>query len=80
MGKCCVRFRSLDALALDVIGDAMSRVTVTGYVAAYRKIRARAARSSARGTKRTAKPRTVKPRTAKPRTTKPRTTKPRSRA
>jgi len=40
MGKSCLRFRSLDALALDVVSEAMSRVTVDKYVGAYRAIRA----------------------------------------
>jgi uncharacterized protein YdhG (YjbR/CyaY superfamily) len=40
MGQSCVRFKSIDALPLDVIGEAMSRVSVDKYVAAYRKIRA----------------------------------------
>ena len=39
MGKSCVRFKSLDALPLDVIGEAMAKVTVDRYVAAYRAIR-----------------------------------------
>ena len=40
MGQSCVRFKSIDALPLDVIGEAMSHVSVDKYVAAYRKIRA----------------------------------------
>ena len=39
MGQSCVRFKSLDALPIDVIGEAMSKVTVDNYVAAYRRIR-----------------------------------------
>lgn len=39
MGKSCVRFKSLDALPLDVIGKAISHVGVDAYVAAYRKVR-----------------------------------------
>jgi uncharacterized protein YdhG (YjbR/CyaY superfamily) len=39
MGQSCVRFKSLDALPLDVIGEAMAKVTVDNYVAAYRRIR-----------------------------------------
>ena len=37
MGKSCVRFKSLDALPLDVIGQAIAKVPVTKYVEAYRK-------------------------------------------
>jgi hypothetical protein len=40
MGKSCVRFKSLDALPLDVIGEALSRVSVDEYVARYHAIRA----------------------------------------
>jgi len=35
MGKACIRFKTLDALPLDVIGEAISRVSVDAYVAAY---------------------------------------------
>lgn len=35
MGKCCVRFKKLDDLALDVIGEAIKRVTARDYVARY---------------------------------------------
>ncbi|NVB83785.1 MAG: DUF1801 domain-containing protein [Kofleriaceae bacterium] len=40
MGASCVRFKSLAALPLDVIGEAMSHVGVDQYVATYRKVRA----------------------------------------
>lgn len=35
MGKCCVRFRKLDDLALDVIGAEIRRVSVERYVEIY---------------------------------------------
>lgn len=35
MGKSCVRFRSLDALPLDVIGQAASKVSVAKLIAAH---------------------------------------------
>jgi hypothetical protein len=35
MGKSCIRFKTLDALALDVVGDAIARVSVDDYVAGY---------------------------------------------
>ena len=38
MGKGCVRFASLEALPLDVVGETVSRVPVDRYVAAYRKV------------------------------------------
>jgi len=39
MGQSCVRFKSLDALPLDVIGEAMSRVSVERFVDGYRRVR-----------------------------------------
>ena len=33
MGKACVRFKTLDALALDVVGEAIARVPIDAYVA-----------------------------------------------
>jgi hypothetical protein len=41
MGKACVRFKTLEALALDVVGDAISKVSVDAYVAVYEASRAR---------------------------------------
>ena len=35
MGKCCVRFRKLDDLALDVVGEAIRRVPARQYLASY---------------------------------------------
>jgi hypothetical protein len=40
MGKSCLRFTSLDTLAVDVVAEAMSRVPVERFVAAYRKTKA----------------------------------------
>ena len=40
MGKSCVRFRSLDAVALDVVGDTIANVTVEDHIAAYERSRA----------------------------------------
>jgi len=40
MGKACVRFKTLEALPLDVIGEAISKVSVDAYVEAYEKVRA----------------------------------------
>lgn len=39
MGKSCLRFKSLDAIALDVVGRVISRVPVATYVAMYQKAR-----------------------------------------
>jgi Domain of unknown function (DU1801) len=35
MGKCCVRFKSVDEVPLDVIGELMRKVPVKKYVAMY---------------------------------------------
>lgn len=47
MGKSCVRFKALDALALDVIGEAIARVPVDAYVAAYEAQRSQKVRPKA---------------------------------
>ena len=41
MGKSCIRFKTLDALPLDVIGEAVSRVPVDDFVAVYEASRAK---------------------------------------
>ncbi|MSR58369.1 MAG: DUF1801 domain-containing protein [Planctomycetaceae bacterium] len=38
MGKCCLRFKRLDDLALDVIGEAVRRVPAKKYIARYEAI------------------------------------------
>lgn len=35
MGKCCVRFRQLNDVALDVVGEAIRRVPAAKYIAVY---------------------------------------------
>lgn len=39
MGKSCVRFKKLDDLALDVIGEAIAKVSVEDFIANYEKVR-----------------------------------------
>ena len=39
LGKSCLRFRSLDDLALDVLGEAIARTPVDEFVAAYERAR-----------------------------------------
>jgi len=41
MGKSCVRFRSVEELATQVIADSLKRVSVDDFIAAYEKSRAR---------------------------------------
>lgn len=43
MGKGCVRFRNLDDLPLDVIGEAVAEVTPEKYIARYETSRAKTA-------------------------------------
>jgi hypothetical protein len=49
MGKSCVRFRRLEDLPLDVIGETIARTTLDRYLARYREVRgsSRATRSGA---------------------------------
>ena len=39
MGKSCVRFRSVDDLPLDLVGEAVARTPVDEYIALYEKAR-----------------------------------------
>lgn len=41
MGKSCVRFRRLDELALDVVGEAVARTSVGDLIAIYERSRGR---------------------------------------
>ena len=41
MGKSCIRFRSVDDLALDVIGDVIAAVPMTRYIAIAETARTR---------------------------------------
>jgi Domain of unknown function (DU1801) len=43
MGKSCVRFRKLDDVALDVVGEAVARISVDEFIAAYEDARDHAA-------------------------------------
>ena len=45
MGKSCVRFKSLDALPLDVIGETIRRVPVAAFLAQYEDARSGAKRA-----------------------------------
>ncbi|NOS99406.1 MAG: DUF1801 domain-containing protein [Phycisphaerales bacterium] len=38
MGKCCIRFKKLDDLALDVVAEVFRRVSAAAYVERYRRI------------------------------------------
>jgi hypothetical protein len=45
MGKSCVRFRSLDDLPFDVIGEAVARTPVERFIATYEASRRRSRRA-----------------------------------
>lgn len=47
MGKACVRFKTVEDLALDVIGEAIKRVPARVYIEQYQKMRAATAKSPA---------------------------------
>lgn len=66
MGKVCIRFRKLDDLPLELIGEAIRRMPVKGYIAHYESAirtmnkRASAKATSANTSKKTAKKTVVK--------------------
>jgi len=64
MGGCCVHFKTLDDLPLDVVGNAIARVSVNQYVESYESSRAKR-RSNKQTTKTKTKPTKVQPKKAK---------------
>jgi hypothetical protein len=46
MGKSCVRFKSLDALPLDVIGETIGKVPLETFIERYEAVRAKTAKPS----------------------------------
>jgi hypothetical protein len=59
MGKCCVRFKRVEDLALDVVGELVRREPVERYVATYQ-----AALASMGGLRKSSKAATTKPKAA----------------
>jgi len=57
MGTCCVRFKKLEDLALDVIGEAIRRVPAKAYIEDYQKL-SQTTKAGAKISKATAKPKT----------------------
>jgi hypothetical protein len=55
MGKSCVRFKTADALALDVIGETIAKVSVDRYVEVYEKSRTKLKTSASSRAKTAAK-------------------------
>jgi len=56
MGKACVRFKSVDELPLDVVGQAVSHVPMDRYVDAYLRQRSRTKTAQAKAARKAAKP------------------------
>jgi hypothetical protein len=62
MGKSCIRFKAVDDLALDVVGEAIRRVNVDDFLGAYALVDPRERkRASSSGAKSTASPSRRKP-------------------
>lgn len=71
MGKCCIRFKKLDDLALDVIGEAIRRVSAKDFISHYERsiLSMNKSATAKRGTKGIAKKATAaKPAKGKPTT------------
>ena len=56
MGKSCVRFKTADALALDVIGETIGKVSVDRYIASYEKAKPKKQTTTASRSSRSSKP------------------------
>ena len=48
MGKSCVRFKKLDDVALDVLGQAVARIPAQAYIERYRELLARSGKARPR--------------------------------
>lgn len=64
MGKSCVRFKKVEDLALDVIADTVSNVTVEDFIARYEASRAEMKSSKRKSKKKTAAKKKKKKKTA----------------
>lgn len=51
MGKSCLRFRRVDDLSLDVIGETIRRVDVDSFLAAYEQARGSSRKTRAAGSR-----------------------------
>jgi len=76
MGKACVRFKKLDDVALDVVGQAFQRMSADGWIATYEAALAGNAQRKAAGKKARAKPAKAKATAAVKATTKKASGKP----
>ncbi|MCC6321189.1 MAG: DUF1801 domain-containing protein [Phycisphaerales bacterium] len=66
MGKVCIRFKKLDDVPLEVIGEAVRRVPAAKYIAIYESALAQQRGSAARAPKTVAAKKTGKPKRTKP--------------
>lgn len=55
MGKCCIRFKKLDDLPLEVIGEAIRRMPAKAYIEFYRQWDPRSSKATKPAAKKTAK-------------------------
>jgi hypothetical protein len=76
MGGSCVRFKSLDALPLEVIGEVVAKVPVDKFVDRYHEVRAATKTGMKAATKQSAKPAAKKAAAKKPAAKKPAAKKP----
>ncbi|HEY5920093.1 MAG TPA: DUF1801 domain-containing protein [Kofleriaceae bacterium] len=67
MGKSCVRFKTIDALPLDVIGQAIARVSIDKYVARIEALRPKSKRKPTKKPMKKLVPKAKKPPAKKPR-------------
>ena len=51
MGKSCVRFKRLDDVPVELIGEAVSKTSVDGFIAQYERARSNSARARAKSAK-----------------------------
>ena len=56
MGKCCVRFKKIDEVPLDVIGQLIARVPVKNYIARVEKMIGSTTKTSGRAKSKKSKP------------------------
>ena len=76
MGKSCVRFKQLDDLPLDVIGEAIARLPAEKLIAQHDSVHGGSARKIREKSKAAAKPAAKKPAASKPAAKKPAARKP----
>ena len=65
MGKACIRFKKLEDLALDVIGEAIRRVPARKYIAVFEAVRLATAKAKSTGSANARRKVTAKPVTRK---------------